>query len=156
MPIDISKFELKARAKTEVTLNLQDEEKGYTEEKLTVYHKLLFDDGLINELLLEEKVTDVELPLVTRHLLLIDAQCMGTTDAEGKWAKWTPATLKIMGEPVQTEIHTQIFAPLLDVLRRSRPVPSVPRDVVAFPVDEPKPSAAGDESAEEREEVLPL
>jgi nicotinamide mononucleotide adenylyltransferase len=144
MTISINRLELKARDKTDILIILEDEEKGYVEETLPVYHRLLFNDELVKELLVAERAEGAELPLVTRHLLLIDAQCMKTTDEEGKWARWTPETLAALGVPLQTEIHQQVFAPLLEVLRKVRPV---------APAKMPAPS---DIVEQESEEVLQL
>jgi hypothetical protein len=149
MSISVNKLELKARDKTEVVIFLEDEEKGFVKERLSVYHKLLFNDELVKELLTAEREESADLPLATRHLLLIDAQCMETTDDEGKWARWTPETLEALGVPLQTEIHRQVFAPLLEVLRRVRSFPSA-----AMPAGEmPAPS---DIVMDESEEVLQL
>jgi hypothetical protein len=149
MSISVNKLELKARDKTEVVIFLEDEEKGFVEERLSVYHKLLFNDELVKELLAAEREEDVELPLATRHLLLIDAQCMETTDETGKWARWTPETLAALGVPLQTEIHRQIFVPLLEVLRRVRLAPAVEIPAAEAP-------APSDIMADESEEVLQL
>jgi hypothetical protein len=101
--------------KTDVVIAFEDAERGFVEEKITVFHKPLWDVLTLQEIYAMEQDGITEPPPITRQLLFIGAQSPNTKK-DGVWQKWTAETLKEFGLPFQRTIKRQVINPVFQSL----------------------------------------